>query len=461
MPIRWTIPALLVAFAAACDDTLTVEPVNELPAEQAISDAATARAALAGAYDALQDDAGDDYMGGSFVVFNDLPSDDVIHVGTFDTFLEADLNELLSDNGTIEVIWDQLYDGIAIVNRIIERVPGLTNVSEEEKDDIVGQAYFLRALHYHNLVKLWGGVPLRLTTPATPEEAGQIARSTADQVYTQILADLAQARTRVAASAHPTAASVGAVYALRSRVFLYRSDWAGVVANADSAAALGYELIPSFASLFTPAETDEDILRVTFTTDEAHLLGWWYRSKGEFGGRYEVAPSCALAKAFDADVDCSAAAPYRTYNPADQRGQVSVQKNGDTEVFGGKWPTGIGIEGVHVFRFAEVILNKAEALARLGQLQAGLDEMNKVRVRAGLLPRVLLPTDDQASVLAAVWEERRLELAMEGFRWPDLVRTGRAISVLGLQDRPHQVLFPIPQPEIDVTSPPLAQNPGY
>jgi starch-binding outer membrane protein, SusD/RagB family len=471
MRIRWVLPALLLPFMVACDDTLSVEPANEVPAERAIVDVITARAALAGGYDALQDDVAHDYYSGTFTAFNDLPSDDVTHVGTFDTFLEADLNELLADNGEIEAIWDAIYDGISRVNRVIEQVPNLSNVSQEDKDDIVGQAYFLRALNYHNLVKLWGGVPLRLTAPATAAEAGTIARATADEVYTQILADLAQARTRVAETKHPTIASVGAIYALRSRVLLYRSDWAGVVANADSAAALGYTLVANFASLFTTSTTNEDILRLTFTPEEEHLMGWWYRSKGAFGGRYEIAPSCDLAKAFDADVDCAATAPYTTYNPTDQRAQVSVKKNGDAEVFGGKWPTGIGDEGIHVIRFAEVILNKAEALARQNNLAAAVAEYNKTRVRAGLTAHVLGVTDidpgvgvnlldTQQEVLDAVWEERRLELAMEGFRWPDLVRTERAIAVLGLQTRPHQVLFPIPQQELDV-APNLTQNPGY
>ena len=466
------VPALLLAVVSACDETLSVEPANEIPAGTAIRDAATARAALAGAYDALQDDAGTDYMSGSFVAFGDLPSDDVVHVGTFDTFLEADLNDLLADNLTIEAIWNQIYDAIGIVNRIIEQVPNLGNVTQDDKDDIVGQAYFLRALHYHNLVKLWGDVPLRLTTPASPAEASQITRSTAAAVYTQILADLAQARTLVAEDEHPTIASRGAVYALRTRVMLYQSNWTGVVANADSAAALGYSLEPGFASLFTESTTDEDILRVTFTPEESHLMGWWYRSKGAFGGRYEIAPSCALAKAFDADVNCALTAPYATYNPTDQRAQVSVQKNGDSEVFGGKWPTGVGAaEGVHVIRFAEVILNKAEALARQNLLPLAVAEYNKTRVRAGLAPHVLGVTDidpgagvnlldSQEDVLEAIWEERRLELAMEGFRWPDLVRTGRAIALLGLQTKPHQVLFPIPQQELDV-APNLTQNPGY
>ena len=319
-----------------------------------------------------------------------MPSDDVVHVGTFDTFLEADLNDLLADNGTVESIWGAIYDGIARVNRLIEQVPNLGSVTQAEKNDILGQAHFLRALHYHNLVKLWGGVPLRLTTPASPAEAAQIARATVDEVYTQIFADLAQARTMLPTAKSPVTASRGAVYALRTRVMLYRGDWAGVVANADSAATLAptplYALVADFSSLFTPSTTVEDILRVVFTPEEEHFMGWWYRSKGAFGGRYEIAPSCVLAKAFDANVNCALAAPYATFNPTDQRAQATIGKNGNAEIFGNKWPTGIGDEGIHVIRFAEVILNKAEALARQNNLLGAVTEYNKTRVRAGLTP---------------------------------------------------------------------------
>jgi starch-binding outer membrane protein, SusD/RagB family len=462
MRIRWITPVLLLAIVSACDDTLNVQPVNEIPAEQAISDATTAYAALAGAYDALQDDGGHSYISGSFTVFGDLPGDDVVHSGTFDTFLEADLNDLLADNGDIEGIWGIIYDAIARGNRLIEQVPALGNVSDAEKNDILGQAYFLRALHYHNLVKHWGGVPLRLTTPASPAEASQIARATVDEVYTQILADLAQARTLLPTTKSPTTASRGAVYALRTRVMLYQGNWAGVIANADSATALAYSLVGDFSALFTPNVTVEDILRVVFTPEEEHFMGWWYRSKGAYGGRYEVAPSCLLAKAFDADVNCSAASPYATFNPTDQRAQATVGKNTNTEVFGAKWPTGIGDEGIHVIRYAEVILNKAEALARQNNLLGAVTEYNKTRVRAGLTAHVLGVdvAATQQAVLDAIWEERRLELAMEGHRWVDLVRTGRAVAVMGIQNRPHQVLFPIPQQELDV-APNLTQNPGY
>jgi hypothetical protein len=131
------------------------------------------------------------------------------------------------------------------------------------------------------------------------------------------------------------------------------------------------------------------------------------------------------------------------------------------EPFANKYSTGDGAEDLHVIRFAEVILNRAEAYARLGQLQAAVDDLNKTRVRAGLSALTVAGLgNDMQTVLNAIWQERRLELAFEGFRWPDLVRTGRAISVLGLEDEPHQVLYPIPQEELAV-APNITQNLGY
>ena len=89
MRIRWTLPVLVLALASACEDTLSLEPINEVPAEDAIINAASARGALKGAYDALQDDEFATYYSGDFMVFSDLASDDVRHSGTFDTYLDG------------------------------------------------------------------------------------------------------------------------------------------------------------------------------------------------------------------------------------------------------------------------------------------------------------------------------------------------------------------------------------
>jgi hypothetical protein len=115
---------------------------------------------------------------------------------------------------------------------------------------------------------------------------------------------------------------------------------------------------------------------------------------------------------------------------------------------------------VHVIRLAELVLIKAEVLARQNSLAAAVAEYDKVRVRAGLRPHVLgTDVTTQAQVLAAIDAERRLELAFEGDRWPDLVRTGRAATVKALK-KPGFALFPIPLRDTR-TSPNLAQNPDY
>jgi hypothetical protein len=115
---------------------------------------------------------------------------------------------------------------------------------------------------------------------------------------------------------------------------------------------------------------------------------------------------------------------------------------------------------VHVIRLAELVLIKAEVLARQNNLAAAVAQYNKVRVRAGLRAHVLgTDVTTQAQVLSAIETERRLELAFEGDRWPDLVRTGRAAAVRSLAN-PGYVLFPIPLRDIR-TTPGLTQNPGY
>jgi len=103
-------------------------------------------------------------------------------------------------------------------------------------------------------------------------------------------------------------------------------------------------------------------------------------------------------------------------------------------------------------------LIKAEALARLNQLAAAVAEYNKVRVRAGLAPHTLgVQVTTQADVINAIVKERRLELALEGDRWPDLVRLGTATTVLGITQ--NQTLFPIPANDVNTAG--LTQNPGY
>jgi hypothetical protein len=433
--------ALAIGGTSGCGSLLDTNPVDQLPDDKAITNAAGARAALAGAYDGLQDLS---YYGGEYLFFNDLIADNAIHNGTFSEYADADQHLIQAANVSVAEIWNALYNAISRVNLIIQKVPALTDLDALEKDEILGEAYCLRALHYHNLVRLWGGVPLRLIPPTSVDDASTIGRATAAEVYTQILADLAEAETRISNLSPTNRASVGAVKALQARVYLYQQNWAAANAKADEVIGLGYTLAPAIADLFDAVgqDTPEDIFKVTFTDSDYQNIGYYYLSYNS-GGRSELAVDGNLIAAFD---------------PADDRLAFGVNQN-ESPAEGTKFPTPIGAEDVHVIRFAEVILTKAEAMARLNNLDSAVAEYNKIRVRA-LLPAHVLGVDvtTQQEVLAAIDLERRLELAFEGDRFADLVRTGQAQAVLGIPA--YQEVLPIPLREIEV-APGITQNPGY
>jgi hypothetical protein len=445
---------LSAAGLSACSDVLDVPPTSSVPSETAIADAAGARAALAGAYAGLQQ-AG--LYGHTIIDWTELLSDNLRFVGTFDNYAEADANALRADNFSVASVWNDTYDEINRVNEILQKVPNVSDLAQSEKDQIMGEAYFLRALQYHNLVKMWDGVPLRLVPVQNAAEAANIARSTPAEVYAQILADLAQAKTLIAGSSETRQASFGAALALEARVKLYQQDWAGAEAAAAAVEAEGYTLAPTFAELFeaTGSNTPEDIFRITFLPTQSQSVGFYYLPKA-LGGRYEVAPTTGTAGIIAAFHPASGG-NIAVYNPTDERGIWSISRAG-TRTYAAKFKNPSGDEDLHVLRLGEVILIRAEALARLNRLPEAVAEYNRLRVRAGLAAD---PTTGltQAGVLAAIARERRLELAFEGDRWPDLVRTGSAVPLMGIPA--FQTLLPIPQGEIDTTIPALTQNPGY
>ncbi|HJP86664.1 MAG TPA: RagB/SusD family nutrient uptake outer membrane protein [Gemmatimonadaceae bacterium] len=447
---------------SACSDVLDVAPTSSISSETAISDAVGARAALQGAYAGLQQSG---LYGHDLVDWTEVLSDNARWVGTFDNYGDADAHLLRSDNVTAAAIWNAGYDEINRVNQIITKVPALTDMDDSEKNEMLGEAYFLRALTYHNLVKLFGnpttlGVALRLEPVADAAEANQAARSTGAETYTQILADLAQAKQLITAGRSQTRqASLGAVSAIEARVRLYQQDWAGAEAAAAVVEAMGYSLAPTYTDLFeaTGSNTPEDIFRVTFTPTQFQSVSFYFLPKA-LGGRYEVAPTTGIDNTLRttgiiAAYDPASGGSIANYNPTDLRGKYNISRSG-TRTYAAKFRNPAGDEDLHVIRLAEVILIRAEALAQLNRVPEAIAEYNQLRVRAGLAPDPTTLT--QAQALAAIANERRLELAFEGDRWPDMVRTGTGFTNIPAA----QILLPIPQSELDV-SPNMTQNPGY
>ncbi|MEO7769491.1 MAG: RagB/SusD family nutrient uptake outer membrane protein [Gemmatimonadaceae bacterium] len=436
----------------ACDHALTTTPGDRVSADQLIIDAATAQAALSGAYDAMQSGS---YYGLDLQLLGDLPSDNGQWAGTYQFLGEIANNRIAADNPEVTALWTAIYRQLDRDNVVISRVPTLSGVADNVKNPILGEAYLMRALGYHNLVKFWGDVPMPLAPVVVASDAAEYARTPALQVYAQVLSDLDKAIALITNSSDTRRGTVMAARALKARVLFYRASVAGANAAADYQAALDLAnvvlsgrdtLTVPFANLFsaTGANTAEDIWRVSFTASESNSLGYYWL----YAGRHEARPTTGLRNAYDA---------------TDLRLPLTVGPRSSTSstLEGKKWPTTAGAEHPHIIRLAELVLIKAEALARLNQLPAAVAEYNKVRVRAGLAPHVLgTNVTTQADVINAIVLERRRELALEGDRWPDLVRLGQAATVKAFSDRPGQALFPIPLRDI-TTSPKLVQNPGY
>lgn len=455
MPIRKLALPLVLLAAASCGDFLQTEPVTSLPQDQLIVDAATATAALNGAYDGLQSGS---YYGLSLLLLGDLTADNAVWTGTFQYLGEVQTNRVQADNAEVTAMWTAIYQQIDRDNVILQRTPTVASIPTAVRNDVMGQAYFMRALGFHNLVKFWGAVPTPTKPVVKPEDAQAYTRTPVNDVYTQILKDLDSAAAFIQNSTNLRYATVNATRALRSRVLFYRAGLPGNAGSqADYQAALDAAnqvlsgrdtLVVPFAELFTATGTNttEDILRVAYSATETNGISNYYLNIG----RGEVAPSPSIDAAFPAGDARKAWSIRTTGNPA-------------RPLNGNKYPARPGTEHVHVIRLAEVVLIKAEALARLNRLPEAVAQYNKVRIRAGI-PKHTLGTEvtTQAQVLAQIELERRLELAFEGDRWPDLNRLGRAVVVKGIADRPGQALLPIPLRDIRTSlNGALTQNPGY
>lgn len=471
MKLRHLGAATAVLFsAAACNNMLDVKPVAELPREQALTGATSARAAVAGMYDALQDNTGGNYYSGNMVYFPDVSSDDVDWTGTFTSFADAQDNNLRPDNGDVAGMWNAMYATVGRANLVLAQLPGIQGIPTSEKNQYLGEAHFVRALAYHDLVKLWGGltpgdpgVPLILAPVADPTSSASLTRASVGQVYTQILSDLTQAEALIPASqTDPTRATLGATIALRARVELFRKNYAAAESLSTVVESMGYDLAPNYADLFTADGkiTPEDIFTLTFNAVDYSNEGYYYL------GRTEVEPSDALAQAYQPSFDPT---DLTTWNPTDIRARVGIYADVDQQICGHlcgtKYPTTVGAEDIHIIRFAEILLTRAEARARQGgatKLAGAVADVNRIRKRAGLDTLVFgVDLTTQQQVIDEVMLQRRLELAMEGFRWPDLVRTGLVQSWLTAQGAPsYQQLYPIPRRELSV-SPNIQQNPGY
>lgn len=439
---------LLGLSAGSCSDFLEPTPQTSVDRNDVFTDLEGARGAVIGIYGALTSA---NYLGLLYPVFADLAADNLSHTGTFPTYAQVKNRNILTENVNNQDIYFAIYRTINRANNVIAQVPAITSISEEQRNAFLAEALFLRAYAHFDATRYWGDVALVLTPTSAPDATLNVARSPRAAVYEQVLADLALAEPALPET-NVGRATKSAATALRARVELYRQNWQAAAAAADQIIASNrFQLVPNYRAIFTTENSTESIWEIQFDANTQSQLAFFFLP-GTNGGRNEVSPTGAGSTLPTA------------YEAGDQRKDASIS-NGTFQLNGRAVAAGVGIkytdpgtgtDNFRAIRFAEILLIGAEAKAQLNDLPGSLTLLNRVRVRAGLSPRAGLT---QAALLDAIAQERRVELAMEGHRWFDLVRTSRAQTLLSIVD-PNRLLFPIPFRET-VNNPNITQNPGY
>lgn len=391
-------------------------------------------------------------------------------------------------------LWSKNFTGINRANLILSKIDKSTTLSPAFKTRVVAEAKFLRAYFYFDLVRFFGRVPLITNVLATSELYTQTQASPA-QIYAQIEKDLREAYPGLPptiSAAEKGRISQGAAKAQLAKVLLYQND------NAKLAEAItlfedvnkvgnvyGYSLMANYADIFNPANkfNSESILEIPHSNNAAWTdWGWINGGEGNVGTQFigmdsyngdtyssgwgfcpvtlDLVNALKTDPRFDATIIDGKAlkAAGATYNARYQNTDYFIKKYAPLKAYRSasgvaeqNWP----INEIEI-RLADTYLMQAEALVKAGSNPTRAKELlDAVRARVGLA--------SVPATLDNIYNERRLELATEGHRFFDLVRTGKAVAVLGPSGfkANKSEYLPIPQTEIDVTKGNIKQNPGY
>ncbi|HVW94365.1 MAG TPA: RagB/SusD family nutrient uptake outer membrane protein [Mucilaginibacter sp.] len=446
----------------SCKKFVTVpEPINSITTLETFSNDATANSEIVGIYSKMASYS-ESYVNGDITINSGMSADEFQQFGSPTLF---QLNNLQTADGSSDLFWTQAYFNIYQANLAIEALKNSTGVSTQMKNQLIGEAEFIRAFDYFYLVNFYGDVPLVTTTAFAANET--LPRTSVAKVYQLITSDLMDAQNLLAidysvSDGERTRPNKWAAKALLARVYLYQGDWKDAEAQATS--VINNSSLYSLTDLNSVflANSNEAIwqLQPDYTIRRPYTT---YEGNSFIPIRATSNPNYYLTSEL-----------ISAFEPLDQRRTAwvgSTQYAGQFYYYPFKYKIRLGTVGVvpaeniMVLRLAEQYLIRAEAEANGagGGVNSAIGDLNVIRSRAGLPSLSTSLTKD--SVLAAIAQERRIELFAEfGHRWLDLKRTGQATTVLstekGFTVSSNALLYPIPGYELQ-TDPKLTQNPGY
>lgn len=400
-----------------------------------------------------------------------------------------------SDNGMALYMWRSPWVGISQCNILLQSLED-ADIDSSLKTRCLGEAYFLRAHYYYILVRLFGGVPIR-KEPYDPDDSPAIARASLSENYEMIIDDCQKAISMLPTKYEYDAQNVGracreAAQAMLADVYLTlapgdASLYSQVVSLCESIEACGYDLSTcDFEDNFdaTINNGPESLFEVQYSGSTEYDF-WGSNCQSNWGSTF-MGPRNADFVAGGYGWNLPTEEFMSQWEDGDLRKDMTVLYAGCPDFDGNTYKSSYSNTGYNVrkflvpksispeyntnpanfvvYRFADVLLKKAEALNEMGRTGEAETPINIVRKRAGLSGLSDLSQDQMRE---AIIHERRMELAFEGHRWFDLIRIGDGSYALDFlrgigktNVNANRLIFPIPQTEMDA-NPLMTQNPGY
>lgn len=437
--------ATFAVTVAGCTKQLNTTPTQYIDQAQALQTGNDVQVALIGAYTDLGNT---NFMSGQTQLDADLLGDanEINWSGTYQQLTQMKNKAIPVDNSYVSGTWLAGYKVINDVNNVLSAI---SVVLAKDTARTTGEAKFIRAVTYFELVRLYAktwndgdpatnpGIPIVLTPTRGITAESQVKRNTVAEVYQLVMNDLLEAEAKLPAK-NGFLATKAAAAAILARVYLQKGDFANAAQAANraitSATANGGSLTANFADAFAAANSSEDIFALQVTSTSAiNNFNTFYSTAGGRG---------------DAQVTPNHLALYET---GDARKSFFTTSGGST--YTAKFDNRYG--NVHIVRLAEMYLVRAESNFRLGTAvgDTPVNDINRIRNRAKL------PSYAVADLtLDKILRERKLELAFEGFTLYDVKRL--QLSIGNLAWNAPTLIFPIPKREITVNSN-LVQNTGY
>ncbi|PIF47418.1 putative outer membrane starch-binding protein [Chryseobacterium sp. 52] len=392
--------------------------------------------------------------------YDEVPANDSFTYGEFDFFTIQPNNSLLGNT------WKDNYVGIQQANIVLNRIGGIA-MDESVKNARTGEMKFLRALMYFNLVRIFGDVPLVTKETTDVNEYFGQGRTSAETVYNFIETELkASVDLLPVAASQKGRVTKGAALGILGKVLVTRNKYTEALSYLQKVEPLGYSLLPDATKIFDPSNKNnaEIIFDVQFTSG--------LNGNTEGSQAYQMfSPSGFISGAKGHNLPTKEV--YNVYTSEDSRRNAFIGLTPSGVPYSKKLTKPItapadGGSNVVVLRLADVDLLMAECYAKANDFTGSNLYLNKVKVRAGLST---VNVTNQQQLLDEIALERRKEFVGEGHRWFDLIRTGKAVSVMTahFQNTPgyntavikdYNVLMPVPQDQINTDSA-IKQNPGY